>query len=1057
MDPVNVKCIMISSGSEGISMDGARKLLQGDKVEVRQKEVGLLGSWHSAVVVKVKNGSRVVEYDDLLTQDGRKNLREVIKFRENYGGKLSDSAKDMKRGFIRPLSPPYPLAALSHPKKGLLVDAFYDYAWWEGVLLEDVLIKAEDFRIKILFPDEGDELLCHIKDVRVSQEWDELSGKWMDRGNWPFSDNNGEFKIDKLRDICGHDGSSFKNFWRQRHHFSSVAMEKLRYQQGWRTTTRFHKQKTLHGMKQTIYNAPDADQKSKLLDAYNLTDHLISSAEGQVNVKQGQGMNRDKQTVRKEKHKDQSPPLSHDFKKPKRTACNSPEKFKPPLSLCSIDRYKPDVITEKSGIRKLILDETGYQGESRLHSQKSKKRKCSKEISRESRESSLKHEVSFTHNIASHDKESCSMRVLPSSPPQKNPSTRAQKSYFKHSTVLSWLIDKGAIKDQAPVSYIRRKDGHVMKRGEVTREGVLCKCCQIVFTLSNFEAHAGSKCHRPCANIFFSNGKSITDCRLEACTLQGAKYDKERINYEICCVCMNGGELVLCDCCPAAFHLHCINLEVIPEGDWYCPKCTCSSCGQFKVESDDTSNTLQRCDQCKLAYHSACAPHLMLPGLAGVPKAIQLCGLQCEQVFTHIRSLVGQKNCIEDGFSWMLLRSTKNDVELSHSNLETIAEHHIKLAAAHNVMRECFYPIVDPHTKIDLISHALYNRKSNIFTLDYSGFHTMILEKGDKMISVASIRVHGAKLAEMPLVGTRHKYRNQGMCRRLMEALEKMLENIGVDKLVLPAVTGLSKTWTESFGFQHMSQTEIQELSRFNLMNFPDTILLQKKIKRDFSKLKMSEGNAKRNSPVGWIPNDSDAFTSCPMMDPVHPSSYEFREAMSSSQEKSSNEIAEMTCQHYNHIALILNNGHLSNDPDRTFSISNQKIEATPHNAHQTKKQHRSCELSEWKENGMKDSVKETKNTICISEVTNSVQETSFDNSSSPNVYSKSNEDKRTFLLDSTFSPEVTSARSNRFSRHSTEDYLHIFLAEEVFEFSANHYQRQKRAEHRKRRWDDVT
>jgi len=39
-------------------------------------------------------------------------------------------------------------------------------------------------------------------------------------------------------------------------------------------------------------------------------------------------------------------------------------------------------------------------------------------------------------------------------------------------------------------------------------------------------------------------------------------------------------------------------------------------------------------------------------------------------------------------------------------------------------------------------------------------------------------RIYGGKVAEVPLVGTRLQYRRLGMCRILMDELEKVLLNV---------------------------------------------------------------------------------------------------------------------------------------------------------------------------------------------------------------------------------------------------------------------------------------
>jgi chromodomain-helicase-DNA-binding protein 4 len=46
-------------------------------------------------------------------------------------------------------------------------------------------------------------------------------------------------------------------------------------------------------------------------------------------------------------------------------------------------------------------------------------------------------------------------------------------------------------------------------------------------------------------------------------------------HQDYCDVCQAGGEIILCDTCPKAFHLVCLEpeLEEAPEGEWFCPHC----------------------------------------------------------------------------------------------------------------------------------------------------------------------------------------------------------------------------------------------------------------------------------------------------------------------------------------------------------------------------------------------------------------------------------------------------------------------------------------------------
>nr|GEY17378.1 zinc finger, RING/FYVE/PHD-type, acyl-CoA N-acyltransferase, Jas TPL-binding domain protein [Tanacetum cinerariifolium] len=110
-----------------------------------------------------------------------------------------------------------------------------------------------------------------------------------------------------------------------------------------------------------------------------------------------------------------------------------------------------------------------------------------------------------------------------------------------------------------------------------------------------------------------------------------------------------------------------------------------------------------------------------------------------------------------------------------------------------DVMQECFNPVKHPLSDEDMIEDVIFGRATK--RSNFKGFYTAVLEENDEIITVVTLRVHGYKVAEIPFVATKFSHRRLGMCRILMDEVERMIRGLGVERIMLPACTDTTNTW----------------------------------------------------------------------------------------------------------------------------------------------------------------------------------------------------------------------------------------------------------------------
>ncbi|XP_030649135.1 histone-lysine N-methyltransferase, H3 lysine-36 and H4 lysine-20 specific [Chanos chanos] len=103
-------------------------------------------------------------------------------------------------------------------------------------------------------------------------------------------------------------------------------------------------------------------------------------------------------------------------------------------------------------------------------------------------------------------------------------------------------------------------------KGRLTR----CVRCPIAYHANDYCVAAGS--------IILASNSFL--CPNHFTPRKGCR-NHEHVNVSWCFVCSEGGSLLCCESCPAAFHRECLNIDM-PEGSWFCNDCRAGKKPHYK-------------------------------------------------------------------------------------------------------------------------------------------------------------------------------------------------------------------------------------------------------------------------------------------------------------------------------------------------------------------------------------------------------------------------------------------------------------------------------------------
>nr|XP_043631499.1 uncharacterized protein LOC122602951 [Erigeron canadensis] len=403
--------------------------------------------------------------------------------------------------------------------------------------------------------------------------------------------------------------------------------------------------------------------------------------------------------------------------------------------------------------------------------------------------------------------------------------------------------------------------------------GIVCSHCDSEISPSQFEAHAGWAAKRqPYRHIYTPNGLALHDI---ATLLANGQSIATSNSDDMCAVCGDRGELVMCDGCPRAFHTACLGLEGAPSEVWYCLYCRdsigsgrktgeesrpfvirltrvvksreyetggCVICRahDFSV-ADFDDRTIMLCDQCEKEYHVGCLRESGVCDLKALPSDKWFCCDHCNMIHGAIQDVVVNGAAVISGSLMSLINKKHIEKRVTGgapteirfrmlSGRSRYPEHLPLLSRAAAIFRECFDPIVATCGR-DLIPVMVYGR--NISGQEFGGIYCVVLMVGSVVVSAGLLRVFGREVAELPLVATSRQHQGKGYFQALFYCIEELLLSLDVELLVLPAAEEAESIWTKKLGFRKMSDERYTQYARdIQLTVFKGTSMLEKRLCR---------------------------------------------------------------------------------------------------------------------------------------------------------------------------------------------------------------------------------